>query len=84
MNPNSYTIEEHTHRYAIWTSARASSRSRLKNTEVEYLISQVKLRQEVEQLRQQSSLNDTTFKEWLREKGEEIVVYDDWFTHLAL
>ena len=40
MDIKDYNIDEHIHRFAVWTAARAASRGRLKNTEVEYLIRQ--------------------------------------------
>ena len=50
MHFNDYTIDEHAHRFAVWTAARAASRSRLKNTEVEHLINQSDLRNAVDKL----------------------------------
>lgn len=73
MNIQDYTIDEHTHRFAVWTALRAASRSRLKNSETEYLIRASNLRQEISVLRQKTELSETEYRGWLRNKGEEIV-----------
>jgi hypothetical protein len=81
MKIEDYLIEEHTHRFAIWTAARAVSRSRLKNTEVKMIIDQISLRKQVEQLRQRDDLNDDIYKQWIKVTGEEIcrvVQKQDW------
>jgi len=72
MIVDDYTIDEHTHRFAVWTAARAASRSRLKNTEVEYLITASYLRNKVEFLRQLQTLDKSYYKNWIRESGEAI------------
>ena len=72
MEITDYTIDEHTHRFAIWTAARAASRSRLKNTEVELLISESNLKKEVEELRKLPGLNEIIYKNWIKVTGEKI------------
>ena len=72
MKITDYSIDEHTHRFAIWTAARAASRSRLKNTEVEFLICASNLKQEVERLRELSALNEIIYKNWIKVTGEKI------------
>lgn len=73
MNIQLYSLEEHVHRYAVWTAARAASKSRLKNSEIEYLINASGLRADVEELRIFQELTETYYRSWLRQKGEEIV-----------
>lgn len=48
-----YSIEEHTNRFGVWTAARAASKSRLKNKDVELIFKNVQLLQRVENLRKQ-------------------------------
>lgn len=81
MDINNYSIEEHTHRFAVWTAARAASRSRLKNTEVELLIDQSGLRVQVDMLRQKADLTEMYYRNWIKEIGEKIcqlVKEQDW------
>lgn len=81
METTEYSIDEHTHRFAIWTAARAASRSGLKNIEVELLINQSNLKNEVERLRQLPSLNENIYKHWIQATGENIysiVATQDW------
>lgn len=68
-----YTLEEHIHRYAVWTAARAASKSRLKNSEVGYLIDASDLRASINKLKTNSELTETTYRNWLKNKGEEII-----------
>ena len=72
MEITDYTIDEHTHRFAMWTAARAASRSRLKNTEVELLICESHLKEEVERLRKSPALNEIIYKNWIKVTGEKI------------
>lgn len=72
MEITNYSIEEHIHRFAVWTAARAASRSRLKNTEVELLINQSNLKKKVEELRQLPGLNEKIYNHWIKETGENI------------
>ena len=72
MEITNYSIDEHTHRFAVWTAARAASRSRLKNTEVELLICESNLKQEVEKLKGLTALNEIDYKNWIEETGYNI------------
>lgn len=81
MTANDYTINEHTHRFAVWTAARAASRSRLKNSEVEFLITASLLKEKVEALRQIRNLDEPYYRNWIRETGEIIcqqVIDKNW------
>lgn len=70
MDIDDYTIDEHIHRFAVWTAARAASRGRLKNTEVENVIDQCRLKEKVCEIRQDSTLNDLSYRKWLKEECE--------------
>lgn len=72
MDINTYSIDEHTHRFAVWTAARAASRSRLKNTEVQLLIDQSCLREQVQKLRLKADLTEMYYRNWIKEIGEKI------------
>jgi len=72
MDIDDYAIDEHTHRFAVWTAARAASRSRLKNTEVEYLINKSFLKEEVEALRLLPLLDEVYYRKWIGTIGEKI------------
>lgn len=72
MEIQHYTFDEHVHRFAIWTTARAASKSRLKNSEMEKLIDSVKLREEVAELANFEALNDQFFKTWIKRMGESM------------
>jgi len=72
MDVKDYTIEEHIHRFAVWTAARAASRGRLKNTKAEFLMNKIRLRQKVEELRHDVLLDDTSYRIWIKENCEEI------------
>ena len=58
-----YTIEEHIHRYACWTAARAASISRFSNVEINQFIDKIDLRTKLIELKA-SSLSHTIYKEW--------------------
>ena len=49
-----YTIEEHVHRYACWTAARAASISRFSNNEISQFISQSGLRNELDKINKEA------------------------------
>ena len=81
MDINNYTIDEHAHRFAVWTAARAASRSRLKNTEVEHLINESDLRNAIDKLRQQPLLTEAEYRQWIKEIGSKIctlVIEKNW------
>ena len=73
MTVDEYSIDEHMHRFAVWTAARAASRSRLKNSEVDYLIRASSLRDDIDKLRTNVDLTEPEYRSWLKNKGEEIV-----------
>lgn len=73
MIGDTYTIEEHIHRYAVWTAARAASKSRLKNSEVDIIITTVGLREAVKALQMKTPLTEPIYRQWLKKKGEEII-----------
>lgn len=68
-----YDIDEHTHRFGVWTAARAASKSRLKNSEVETLIEEVNLREGVEYLRNHPSLTDQVYRDWIKGMGTSLM-----------
>ena len=74
MNTEKYTIEEHIHRFAIWTSARAASKSRLKNEEVASLITESKLREKVLSINNDSLLTQMDYHNWIKQIGEEMLI----------
>lgn len=70
---NKYNIDEHIHRFAVWTAARATSKSRLSNIEIADLIETVGLRKRVEILRGVNPLTDSYYHQWIKETGNDIV-----------
>lgn len=62
LNQN-YSIEEHIHRYACWTAARAASISRFSNKEICQFIEEIGLRNELELLRKQE-ITSEVYREW--------------------
>lgn len=73
MTSKIYCIAEHIHRYAVWTAARAASKSRLKNSEIDFIINQVGLREAVNELAKDNNVTEQVYRSWLRLKGEEII-----------
>jgi hypothetical protein len=73
MKENLYNIEEHIHRYAVWTAARAASKSRLKNSEVDIIVNTAGLREAVGELQKNTALTEPIYRQWLKKKGEEII-----------
>jgi hypothetical protein len=69
---NDYLIEEHIHRFGVWTAARAASKSRLKNKDVELIFKNIQLLQQVENLRKQE-VSDLQYCEWIKRTGEAII-----------
>ena len=59
-----YTIEEHLHRYACWTAARAASTSRFSNDEVAGFLLSCNLRENLEELRTKSIVTHEIYREW--------------------
>lgn len=72
MDIKDYTIDEHIHRFGVWTAARAASRGRLKNTEVEELIKQVDLKEAVRTLSKDQYLDETQYRTWIKAIGERM------------
>lgn len=64
MNIQDHTIDEHTHRFGLWTAARAASTSRFSNSEVAKFIESCNLKEAVEQLRRLTHMDHETYKEW--------------------
>jgi hypothetical protein len=65
---NDYTIEEHVHRYACWTAARAASTSRFSNAEVLQFITDSGLREALQALRLNVEINHSIYKDWYVEQ----------------
>ena len=73
MITDDYSIEEHLHRFGVWTAARAASKCRLSNAEISNLIEGVGLREEVETLRSIGTLTEPTYRNWIREIGNKMI-----------
>jgi hypothetical protein len=73
---NNYTIDDHIHRYSIWTAARASQRG-LKNLtikKVKNIIENVNLKQRIEVYRNsESEINNKTFTIFHKEVANDII-----------
>ena len=67
-----YSIEEHSHRFGVWTAARAASASRLSNQEVQELFHQINLRAEVDALKLKN-ITDEIYCTWIKETGEKLI-----------
>lgn len=67
-----YTIQEHTHRYAVWASARAANKNLL-SKEISIIIEKLQPRNEVEKLKFQKNLTKLDYDNWLEKKGEEFI-----------
>ena len=72
MLSENYTIPEHIHRFGVWTAARAASTSRLKNSEVDQLFSMVRLKDSVNDLRNQT-ISDTEYMKWFKNICDKII-----------
>lgn len=76
MTPsNEYSIQQHIHRFSVWTAARAASRSRLKNSEVEAIIHHIRLEEQIAALRNQQELTSAAYAEWLKKTGEQCIAF---------
>jgi hypothetical protein len=71
---DNYTIEEHLHRYACWTAARAASISRFKNSEIVSCFEKVSLREKVQSLRHEYNLNHNDYLQWFISMCDKIMV----------
>lgn len=63
-----YDFNEHRHRYACWTAARAASVSRFSNIQIATFINRVQLKQEVAKLKKESKISHDFYKEWFIDK----------------
>jgi hypothetical protein len=60
---NKYSIDEHIHRYACWTAARAASISRFSNSEISQFILETDLQNELDKIKNREMTSDD-YKEW--------------------
>jgi hypothetical protein len=68
-----YSIDEHIHRFGVWTAARAASKSRLSNSELAELIDAISLRKKVENLRKFDPLTIDYYHQWIKETGNAML-----------
>jgi hypothetical protein len=61
MTIENYTIDEHVHRFACWTAARAASVGNFKNTEIESCFQKISLREKVQSLKEILSLTHDNY-----------------------
>ena len=59
-----YSIDEHIHRYACWTAARAASTSRFSNSEISKFITVSGTRDGLEALRRENEMPHSIYKDW--------------------
>ncbi len=64
MEIRTYSIDEHIHRYACWTAARAASTSRFKNIEVAKFINDSGLREALSLLEKNKKIDHEIYKKW--------------------
>lgn len=69
---NNYTIEEHIHKYACWTAARAASISRFSNNEITQFILENNLRTELGKIKEKKITSDE-YKEWFIKQVDGIL-----------
>lgn len=62
---STYTINEHIHRFGLWTAARAASKSLLSNDEMKNLLQSINLQEEVESLKNKTRLTEVEYQQWL-------------------
>ncbi|HKB45985.1 MAG TPA: hypothetical protein VKC90_16425 [Chitinophagaceae bacterium] len=67
----SYTAEEHIHRYAVWTAARAQ-RAFMTNENIKKAIDKIKLKEEVIRFKTSLSINSIEFNDWHTKKCNEL------------
>lgn len=60
---DNYPIDEHIHRFACWTAARAASIGRFSNKEICQFIAEIGLRNQLELLRKQQ-ITSEDYEEW--------------------
>ena len=68
-----YTIEEHLHRYACWTAARAASTSRFSNDEVAGFLLDCNLRENLEKLRIDGTVTHKDYRAWFVKQVESLL-----------
>lgn len=68
-----YSIEDHTHRFGLWTAARAASTSRFSNSEIAEFLEKCKLKESLQELRNSHSMDHEIYKEWFIQKATFIV-----------
>lgn len=68
-----YSIQEHTHRYACWTAARAASIGRFSNEEVSDYFGQIKIEEKVNALRLNVTLDFNQYEQWFRAITNELL-----------
>jgi hypothetical protein len=73
MKHHDYSIDEHLHRFAIWTAARAASKCRLSNQEISQLIEFISLREEIDKLRKLDPLTESFYRNWIHTIGNRMV-----------
>ena len=64
MNITDYTIDAHTHRFGLWTAARAASTSRFSNSEVAGFIEDCQLKNSLEELRNAQNIDYEKYRSW--------------------
>jgi hypothetical protein len=62
---NIYNFEEHIHRFACWTAARAASIGRYSNEEIKSIIDRLDLRGKILQLKQEN-IDHALYTEWFK------------------
>lgn len=68
-----YAIEEHVHKYACWTAARAASTSRFSNVEIYQFIIQTGLKGALEELRLRKEMNHLIYRKWFVEEVRKLL-----------
>jgi hypothetical protein len=73
MNDNTYSIDEHIHRFGLWAAARAANKSLLSNKEVQHVLEAIQLKDKVASLRSKSDLDDKYYTVWLKENCTTLI-----------
>ena len=71
-----YDIAEHTHRFAVWTSARAVQRNFLKTQKIKEIIEVVNLKKKISELKE-SIKSEKDFDKWHDEVIKEIIKHTE-------
>lgn len=72
MSKENYSIEEHTHRFGLWTAARAASTSRFSNSEIATFIKDCNLKEALDELRGSHNMDHEIYREWFIKKANSI------------